>query len=161
MTGFNADALKMSLICPATLTIMSHDVTWLRSKGCTENVRTSHYIMQLGTFKLDLIWTFTLKIDVIVFLSDSSYHLQSEQTALNRQTGKDSLNLACICHLLILNNEVISEWKGNIEKNLSIEYVFYSGTRLMGIIRIHLKIYLPECTGRKRVTQKGLHALPL
>ncbi len=79
------------------------------------------------------------------FQSDSSYHLQSEQTAFNRQTGKHILNSACICHSQILNNEVISEWKGNIEKKLSIEYGFPSGTRLMGILRIHLKIYLPEC----------------
>ncbi len=66
------------------------------------------------------MWTFTLKIDVMVFQSDSNHHLQSEQTEFNRQTGKHSLNSACICHLQILNNEVISEWKGNIEKNLSI-----------------------------------------
>ena len=32
-----------------------------------------------------------------------------------------------------------------IEKNLSIEYGFPNGTHLMGILRIHLKIYLPEC----------------
>ncbi len=31
------------------------------------------------------------------------------------------------------------------KKNLSNEYGFPSGTRLMGILRIHLKIYLPEC----------------
>ena len=42
-------------------------------------------------------------------------------------------------------NEVISEWKGNIEKNLSIEYGFPSITRFMGILCIHLMIYLPEC----------------
>ncbi len=82
----------------------------------------------------------------MVFQSDSSYHLQSEQTAFNRETGKHSLNSACICHSQILNTEVISEWKGNIEKNLSIEYGFSSGTHLMGTLRIHLKIYLPECT---------------
>ncbi len=79
------------------------------------------------------------------FLSDSSYHLQSEQTVFNRQTGKHILNSACICHSQIANNEVISEWKGNIEKNLSIEYGFPSGTRLKGILRIHLKIFSPEC----------------
>ncbi len=79
------------------------------------------------------------------FLSDSSYHLKSEQTAFNRQTGKHSPNTACICHSQILNNEVISEWKGNIDKYLSIEYGFPSGTRLMGILRIHLNIYSPEC----------------
>ncbi len=82
---------------------------------------------------------------MLVSQSDSSYHLQSEQTAFNRQTGKHSLNSACICHLQILNNGVISEWKGNTEKNLSIEYGFPGGTRLMGILCIHLKIYLPEC----------------
>ncbi len=81
----------------------------------------------------------------MVFQSDSSSHLQSKQIAFNRQTGKHSLNSACICHSQILNNEVISEWKGTIEKNLSVEYGFPSGTRLMGILRIHLKIYLPEC----------------
>ena len=32
------------------------------------------------------------------------------------------------------NNEVISEWKGIIEKNLCIEYGFLSGTRSMGIL---------------------------
>ncbi len=82
----------------------------------------------------------------MVFQSDSSYHLQSQQTAFNRQTGNHSLNSACTGHSQILNNEVISEWKGNIEKNLSIEYGFPSGTWMMGILRIHLKIYLPECT---------------
>ena len=30
--------------------------------------------------------------------------------------------------------------------HLSIEYGFPSGTRLMGILHIHLKIYSPECT---------------
>ena len=34
----------------------------------------------------------------------------------------------------------------NIEKNLSIEYGFPSGTHLMGILRIHLMIYSPECS---------------
>ncbi len=81
----------------------------------------------------------------MVFQSDSRYHLQSEQTTFNRQTDIHSLNSACSCHSQILDNEVISEWKGNIEKNLSIEYGFPSGNRLMGILRIHLKIYLPEC----------------
>ncbi len=80
------------------------------------------------------------------FLSDSSYHLQSEQTAFNRKTGKHSLNSACICHSQIANNKVILEWKGNIEKNLSFEYGFPSRTYLMGILCIHLKIYSPECT---------------
>ncbi len=50
---------------------------------------------------------------------DSSYHLQSEQTTFNGQIGKHSLNSACICHSQIANNrdnEVISEWMGNIEK---------------------------------------------
>ena len=36
--------------------------------------------------------------------------------------------------------------KGNIETNLSIEYGFPSRICLMGILHIHLKIYLPECT---------------
>ncbi len=98
-----------------------------------------------------LIWTFTLKIDVMVFQSDSSYHLHSEQTAFNRQTGKHSLNSACICHSQILNYEVISVWKGDIEKNLSMEYGFPSGTRLMVILRIHLKIYLSECRFHQRI----------
>ncbi len=40
----------------------------------------------------------------------------------NRQTDKHSTNSACICNLQIRNNEVISEWKGNIEKNLSIDF---------------------------------------
>ncbi len=79
-------------------------------------------------------------------LSDSSYHLQFEQTAFSRQTAKHSTNSACICHSQIVNHEVISEWKGNIEKNLSIEYEFPSGTHLIGILDIHLMIYLPGCS---------------
>ena len=82
-------------------------------------------------------------------LSDSSYHLQFEQTTFNRQTGNHSTNSACICHSLILNdNEVTSEWKGNIEKNLSIGYGFHSGTHLMEIFHIHLMNYSPECGDR-------------
>ncbi len=51
----------------------------------------------------------------------------------------------CIAIDNMKSYEVISEQKGNIEKNLSTEYGFPSGTRLMGILRIHLKIYSPEC----------------
>ena len=82
--------------------------------------------------------------------SDSSYHPQFEQTAFNRQTGKHSMNFSMICHSKILNNEVISEWRGNIEKNLSIEYGFSSGTR------IHLMIYLPE--SRIRMITLGFYS---
>ena len=50
----------------------------------------------------------------------------------------------CIFHSQIPNNEVISEWKGNIEKNVFIECGFPCGTRLMGTLCIHLMIYSPE-----------------
>ena len=73
----------------------------------------------------------------------SSYHLQFEQKPFHKQTGKHSTNSACICHSHILNNEVISEWKGNIGKNLSIEYGYPSRTCLMEILSIHSMIYLP------------------
>ena len=36
--------------------------------------------------------------------------------------------------------------EGEHKKNLSIEYGFPSGTRLMGILHIHLMIYSPECS---------------
>ncbi len=46
-----------------------------------------------GVWQLDLIWTFTLKINVMGFLSDSSYHLQSEHRAFISQTCIHSLYL--------------------------------------------------------------------
>ena len=64
---------------------------------------------------------------------------------LTDRLANTAQNSACISHSQILNNEFISERKGNIEKNLSIEYVFPSGTHFMQILRIHLMIYSPEC----------------
>ena len=57
-------------------------------------------------------------------------------------------NIYCCIYWVIsycLPSKVISEWKGNIENNLSIEYGFPSGTLLMRILHIHLMIYSPEC----------------
>ena len=54
--------------------------------------------------------------------------------------------------------------EGEHQKNLSIEYGFPCGTRLMGILHniIHLEIYLPECglyTGeRNQNCTKSFHA---
>ncbi len=42
------------------------------------------------------------------------------------------------------DHEVISKWKVNIEKNLSIEYGFPRRTCLMRILHIHVMIFLPE-----------------
>ncbi len=44
--------------------------------------------------------------------------------------------------------------RGTSKKNLSNEYGFPSGTRLMRILRIHLKIYSPECVIRTNPVQK-------
>ncbi len=60
-----------------------------------------------------------------------------------KQTVKHSTNSACIFVTHKFN--VISDWKWNIKKNLSIEYGFPIGTHFMGILCIYFMIYLPEC----------------
>ncbi len=73
-------------------------------------------------------------------------------SSLNRQhlTEDRLANTAQIQHVFATHKFLIMKsfrtWKGNIEKNLSIEYGFPSGTRLIGILCIYLMIYLPECS---------------
>ncbi len=46
--------------------------------------------------------------------------------------------------------------EGEHQNTLSIEYGFPSGTRLMGILHIHLMIYSPECRIKQKLNSKGV-----
>ena len=105
-------------------------------------------------------WCLVARLDMDIYPYESYEILwiccliQATISSLNKQhltclidrLANTAWNSACICQSQILNNEIISGWKGNIEKNLSIGYGFPSGTRLMGILRIHLIIFSTECS---------------
>ena len=77
------------------------------------------------------------------------YLIQATIYSLNKSyrlpTGKCSTNSDCICHSQNLSNEVISEWKGNIEKMYPLNMDFPAELVWWGILRIHLMISSPEC----------------
>ena len=50
-------------------------------------------------------------------------------------------------------SNITSDWKRKIEIKLFIQSAFASGSRLMGIIRIHLMIYFLECTQSEKITK--------
>ncbi len=53
------------------------------------------------------------------------------------------------------NSNITSDWKRKIEIKLFIQSAFASGSRLMGIIHIHLMIYFLECVIGSRTKQKN------
>ena len=108
--------------------------------------------------------TLCIKWAILDWPSNSRWQIccliQAIISSLNKQHLADRLANTSLMQPLFATHKflrVISECKGNIRKNLSIEYGFPSGTHLMEILHIHLMIYLTECNKSADALVKNLN----
>ncbi len=77
-------------------------------------------------------YTFTQNLD-----QKLSWLFQYYQKLFYRQPRQPNTKSCCNCRSKNLNNAVISDWRMNIEKIISIQYGYSDGCRLIGIFHIN------------------------